>query len=222
MSSAKCRSFCLGLSVTGDPLHSRALTHSRAPLLTQPCPHCSHSRAPAEQWARLCVFTLQGCVQAARLCRGSPVSVLKITCSRSLGETAWWLQQPSSPWPRRRKCSKMFSLCTTRITRTILLGCIWILDFHFKIVLVLRRRYLIPIRCNNGKRKIWPWHDGCTILIFSIDDGCPAWWGWLHQFLCVCVNTQPIPCRQICIGCMIVVRSLALTPTRLYNDKHCG
>ena len=61
--------------VTGDPLHSRALAHSRALLFTQPCPHCSHSRAPGEQWARLCVFTLQGCVQAARLCRGSPVIV---------------------------------------------------------------------------------------------------------------------------------------------------
>ena len=61
--------------ITGDPLHSRALAHSRAPLFTQPCPHCSHSRAPAEQWARLCVFTLQGCVQAARLCRGSPVGM---------------------------------------------------------------------------------------------------------------------------------------------------
>ena len=61
---------------TGDPLHSRALAHSRAPLFTQPCPHCSHSRAPGEQWARLCVFTLQGCVQAARLCRGSPVIFL--------------------------------------------------------------------------------------------------------------------------------------------------
>ena len=58
---------------TGDPLHSRALAHSRAPLFTQPCPHCSHSRAPGGQWARLCVFTLQGRVQAARLCRGSPV-----------------------------------------------------------------------------------------------------------------------------------------------------
>ena len=61
--------------ITGDPLHSRALAHSRAPLFTQPCPHCSHSRAPGEQWARLCVFTLQGCVQAARLCRGSPVII---------------------------------------------------------------------------------------------------------------------------------------------------
>ena len=61
--------------VTGDPLHSRALAHSCAQLFTQPCPHCSHSRALGEQWARLCVFTLQGCVQAARLCRGSPVEV---------------------------------------------------------------------------------------------------------------------------------------------------
>ena len=64
--------FCFPI-FTGDPLHSRALAHSRAPLFTQPCTHCSHSRAPREQWARLCVFTLQGCVQAARLCRGSPV-----------------------------------------------------------------------------------------------------------------------------------------------------
>ena len=61
------------MSFTGDPLHSRALAHSRAPLFTQPCPHCEHSRAPGEKWARLCVFTLQGCVQAARLCRGSLV-----------------------------------------------------------------------------------------------------------------------------------------------------
>ena len=69
---------CRPLS-TGDPLHSRALAHSRAPLFTQPCPHCSHRRAPGEQWARLCVFTLQGCVQAARLCGGSPVLSLWVT-----------------------------------------------------------------------------------------------------------------------------------------------
>ena len=71
--------------ITGDPLHSRALAHSRAPLFTQPCPHCSHSRAPGEQWARLCVFMLQGCVQAARLCRGSPV-IINIPASLQLGE----------------------------------------------------------------------------------------------------------------------------------------
>ena len=35
----------------------------------------------------------------------------------SLGGTARWLQlQPSSAWPRRRKRSKRFSLCTTCIT----------------------------------------------------------------------------------------------------------
>ena len=61
--------------ITGDPLHSWALAHSCAPLFTQQCPHCSHSRAPGEQWSRLCVFTLQGCVQTARLCRGSPVLI---------------------------------------------------------------------------------------------------------------------------------------------------
>ena len=71
-----------GYNITGDPLHSRALAHSRAPLFTQPCPHCSHSRAPGEQWARLCVFTLQGCVQAARLCRGSPVNIYSALARR--------------------------------------------------------------------------------------------------------------------------------------------
>ena len=53
--------------------------------------------------------------------------------------------------------------------RTIFLGFIWIFDLHFKIVLVLRRRYLIPIRCNNGKRKMWPWHH------FDFQR-----WRWLH------------------------------------------
>ena len=47
--------------------------------------------------------------------------------------------------------------------RTILLGFIWILDFHFKIVLAHRRRNLIPMRCNNGNRKMCPWR-------------------WLHHF----------------------------------------
>ena len=84
------------LNVTGDPLHSRALAHSRAPLFTQPCTHCSHSRAPREQWARLCVFTLQGCVQAARLCRGSPVNVprhssRRVSASRREMSRHWYI-----------------------------------------------------------------------------------------------------------------------------------
>ena len=70
----------------GDSLHSRALAYSRAPLFTQPCPHCSHSRAPGEQWARLCVFSLQGCVQAARLCRGSPVMLLGLLKPAVVGD----------------------------------------------------------------------------------------------------------------------------------------
>ena len=75
------------LIIMGDPLHSRALAHSCAPLFTQPCPHCSHSCAPGEQWARLCVFMLQGCVQAARLCRGSPVIMVPL-----------WLSETGNMW----------------------------------------------------------------------------------------------------------------------------
>ena len=71
------------LCITGDPLHSRALAHRR--------PHCSHSRVPGEQWARLCVFTLQGCVQAARLCRGSPV------CMQNWLNNTTWHQTNESP-----------------------------------------------------------------------------------------------------------------------------
>ena len=56
-------------------------------------PHCSHSRAPGEQWARLYVFTLQGCVQAARLCRGSPVKI------KPSGADTWnILGELSVPW----------------------------------------------------------------------------------------------------------------------------
>ena len=79
---------------TGDPLHSRALAHSRAPLFTQPCTHCSHSRAPGEQWARLCVFTLQGCVQAARLCRGSPVYFRYLGLLSIIPNLGWRFTKP--------------------------------------------------------------------------------------------------------------------------------
>ena len=58
---------------------------------------------------------------------------------------------------------------------TILLEFIWILDFHFKIVLMLRRRYLIPMRCNNGKRKMWPWR---WLHHFDFQP-----WRWLHALM---------------------------------------
>ena len=59
--------------------------------------------------------------------------------------------------------------------RTILLGFISILDFHFKIVLVRRRRYLIPIQCNNGKRKMCPWR---WLHHFDFQH-----WRWLHSLM---------------------------------------
>ena len=90
---------------------------------------------------------------------------------------------------------------------TILLGFIWILDFHFKIVLVRHRRYLIPIRCNNGKRKIWPWR-WLHHFDFSPDDGCTPWWRWLHHFRRVIFDTHTADPLQtnMHIGCMIVVK----------------
>ena len=98
---------------TGDPLHSRALAHSRAPFVHTAVPHCSHSRAPGEQWARLCVFTLQGCVQAARLCRGSPVKTSHREIPWSLEAarfvfkivpSLWNLRGTSAAVPPRRLC----------------------------------------------------------------------------------------------------------------------
>ena len=59
--------------------------------------------------------------------------------------------------------------------RTILLGFFWILDFHFKIIPMLRRRYLIPIRCNTGKRKMWHWR-----WLHQFD--FQHWW-WLHALM---------------------------------------
>ena len=59
--------------------------------------------------------------------------------------------------------------------RTILLGFIWILDFYFKIVLVLRRRYLSPMRCNNDKRKMCP---SRWLHHFDFQH-----WRWLHALM---------------------------------------
>ena len=90
--------------------------------------------------------------------------------------------------------------------RTILLGFIWILDFHFKIVLVLRRHYLIPIRCNNGKRKMWPWR---WLHHFDFQH-----WRWLHALMTMVAlfragnfwHTHSPLQRNMLIGCMIVVK----------------
>ena len=60
--------------------------------------------------------------------------------------------------------------------RTILLGFIWILDFHFKIVLALRRRYFIPMRWQ--KKNVAPtlfapfWFSAPTMVARVDDDGC--------------------------------------------------
>ena len=60
-----------------------------------------------------CAFHFAWDAQIWIICRCLTFPMLLIT----LGGTARWLQlQPSSSWPRRRKRSKMFSLCTTRIT----------------------------------------------------------------------------------------------------------
>ena len=108
--------------------------------------------------------------------------------------------------------------------RTILLGFIrqWILDFHFKIVVVLRRRYLIPIQCNNGKKKRGL-GDGCTILIFSSDDGCTCWWRWLHYFGRVIFDTHtadPLQTNML-IGCMIVVKCDTCKNSGSYPHLDC-
>ena len=67
--------------------------------------------------------------------------------------------------------ANFFSLCTSHITLTVLLGCIWILDFHLKILPVLRRYLCFPYDVIMAKEK-HGLDDGCTILIFSTDDGC--------------------------------------------------
>ena len=101
--------------------------------------------------------------------------------------------------------------------RTILLGFVWILDFHFKIVLVLRRRYLIPIRRNNGKRKMWPWR---WLHHFDFQH-----WRWLHALMTMVAlfragnfDTHTIDPMQINthIGCVIVVKCDTCTISGAY------
>ena len=115
----------------------------------------------------------------------------------------------------------VFALCHS-YNRTILLGFIWILDFHFKIVLVLRRRYLIPIRCNNGKRKLWPWR-WMHHFDFSTADGCTRWRRWLHCFGRVIFDTHTaVPLHpKMLIGCMIVVKCDTCKISGAYAHLDC-
>ena len=88
---------------------------------------------------------------------------------------------------------------------------IWILDFHFKIVLVLRRRYLTPIRCNNGKRKMWPWR---WLHHFDFQHR-----RWLHYFGRVIFYTHTAD--PLLIGCMIVVKCDTCKISGAYGHLDC-
>ena len=105
---------------------------------------------------------------------------------------------------------------------TILLGLIWILDFHFKIVHVLRRRYLIPIRCNNGRRKVWPFR-WLHPFHFQHWRWLHGWWQWLHYFGRVIFDTHtadPLQTNML-IGAMIVVKCDTCKISSAYAHLDC-
>ena len=111
----------------------------------------------------------------------------------------------SSAWPRRRKHSKMFSLCTTQITHTVLLGCIWILTFISTLYSCFAGVIWFPLDVIMAKEK-YGLDDGWTPLIFSTDDGCTRWWRWLHRIRRVIFDTHSPLQINMHIGCMIVVK----------------
>ena len=136
-----------------------------------------------------------------------PVAVTTTSCSASgrlgIGKTATIVSMAAA----KKAQQNVFALYHS-YNRTILLGFIWIVDFHFKIVLVLRRRYLIPIRCNNGKRKLWPWR---WLHHFDFQH-----WRWLHALMTMVAlfragnfwhthTADPLQ-TNMHIGCMIVVK----------------
>ena len=106
--------------------------------------------------------------------------------------------------------------------RTILLRFIRILDFYFKIVLVLCRHYLIPIGCNNGKRKMWPWR---WLHHFEFQH-----WRWLHVLMTMValfrvgnfdtLTADPLQ-TNMHIGCMIVVKCDACKISGAYAHLGC-
>ena len=106
--------------------------------------------------------------------------------------------------------------------RTILPGFIRILDFYFNTVLVLRRRFLIPIWCSNGKRKIWPWR---WLHHFEFQH-----WRWLHALMTMVAwfragnfdthSADPLQ-TNMHIGCMIVVKCDTCKISGAYAHLDC-
>ena len=108
--------------------------------------------------------------------------------------------------------------------RMILQGFIWILDFHFKIVLGLRRRYLIPIWCNNSKRKLWPW---VWLHYFDFQH-----WQWLYALMTMVAlfragnffwhthTADPLQANML-HGCMIVVKCDTCKISGAYAHLDC-
>ena len=98
-------------------LHSQALAHSRAPLFTQPCPHCSHSRAPIVHTAvhrenneHGCVYLrcravckLPGCVE------GHPWIQKLLNCQQR--DDARWVLQAFIPMGsnQKQRCGSDFA-----------------------------------------------------------------------------------------------------------------
>ena len=93
--------------------------------------------------------------------------------------------------------------------------------FRF-VPLVLRRRYLIPIWCNNGKRKMWPWR---WLHHFEFQH-----WRWLHALMTMVAwfragnfdthTADPLQ-TNMPIGCMIVVKCDTCKISGAYTHLDC-
>ena len=100
---------------TGDPLHSRALAHSRAPLFTQPCP-IVHTAVPRENNDHGCVnlrcravCKLPGCVE------GHPWSIdhifdVHITCQCQTNQMFQIYRTSRCTWTREEDNWKCISI----------------------------------------------------------------------------------------------------------------
>ena len=141
----------------------------------------------------------------------------------SLGGTARWLQlQPSSAWPRLRKRSKMFSLCTTRITARSSWDSSGFFTFISRLPSCFAGVTWFPCAVILAKEKCGI-DDGCTILIFSTNDGCTRWLRWLHYFGRVIFDTHtagPLQTNML-IGCMNAAKCYTCKISGAYAHLDC-